>query len=266
MRGHKIVEVRLAWANKGEVVARLVLRVPRGLHVSASATTAPTRTCSRACPRRLDRPRGRRGLAGALLSAGPREVVQVLDRPFADRSRTRGSGRHSPPLHRGQEVDERPARASGCRPPGRGVAPRGASPRAPRRRGRPSPRASRERNGRSRRRGQVALEKGGGDPGLPEPGPGREDRQVLRPHARRPDAAGEGLGGRVMEGSDHRGHVPEGRPLEAALADRPLRVALEVPDQEVLPRVQQALEAIVAVAPDTAPRAPCAGRRTGSAA
>ena len=46
LRGSKVVEVRFAWANKGEVAAHLRVdpRIPAGS--LRSATTAPTRTCS----------------------------------------------------------------------------------------------------------------------------------------------------------------------------------------------------------------------------
>ena len=53
----------------------------------------------------------------------------------------------------------------------------------------------------------------------------------------------------VVERADHARHIPQRRPLEAALAQRPGRLALEVDDHEVaagiehLPRVEVAVDA-----------------------
>ena len=83
IEGHKVIEVRQAAVDKGTVVREVVARAPRGRAASSrSATTAPTRTCSRRCrpdgvairvgagdssaPYRLDSPTAVRALLGAL--------------------------------------------------------------------------------------------------------------------------------------------------------------------------------------------------------
>lgn len=55
VRGQKTVEVKLMWANKGEVFNRLTIESPEPDFPSRRATTRPTKTSSRACPRRRGR-------------------------------------------------------------------------------------------------------------------------------------------------------------------------------------------------------------------
>src|SRR6195256_2728882 len=55
---------------------------------------------------------------------------------------------------------------------------------------------------------------------------------------------------RVAEGPQHPGHVPEGQPLEAALVKGASRFAFEIDDHEVMSRVQDLAEVVVAVDAD----------------
>src|SRR5439155_2265686 len=55
---------------------------------------------------------------------------------------------------------------------------------------------------------------------------------------------------RVVEGAQHAGHVAYCAPLDAALAQRPCRLALEVDDHEVVAGKEELAEVIVAVDAD----------------
>src|SRR5262249_32279763 len=54
----------------------------------------------------------------------------------------------------------------------------------------------------------------------------------------------------AIERTDHRGQVPRRVPFDSPLADRYLRITLEVDDHEIVARVHQLTQMIIAVAAD----------------
>ena len=54
----------------------------------------------------------------------------------------------------------------------------------------------------------------------------------------------------VVERTDHRRDIPERGAFHSSFTDRLLRIAFEVDDHEVIARVQQLTQVIIAVAPN----------------
>src|SRR5665647_3105730 len=97
---------------------------------------------------------------------------------------------------------------------------------------------------------QVGAQEGGAHPQLPVTGPRLQDGKVFLAHHRPRGLAQEGELGGVLEGAQHPGHVPQGRPLQPPLAQRASRLPLEVDDHEVVTGGEQLPEVIVPVAAD----------------
>ena len=85
---------------------------------------------------------------------------------------------------------------------------------------------------------------------MPEDGAGLEQRGILGANdpSRRP--AEDDRIRRVVERPQHPGDVAQRSALDAALAERPRRLALEIDDHEIVARVEHLAEVIVAVRPD----------------
>src|SRR5438132_9277904 len=95
---------------------------------------------------------------------------------------------------------------------------------------------------------EVALQEGGAHGEVPETCPRLQGGEVFRTHS--PRVAEQGRVGGVMEGSQHPGDVPEGRPLEPSDTKRSRRLPFEVDNHEVVARVEHLPEVVVAVATD----------------
>src|SRR3954447_17667859 len=99
--------------------------------------------------------------------------------------------------------------------------------------------------------GEIRAQEGGAHPSIPEVGAALDRRRILGTNHRVLRLAEQDGVRRVVEGPEHAGHVAQGAALDAALAQWPRRLALEVDDDEVVARVQHLAEVIVAVRTDT---------------
>src|SRR3954452_5372751 len=98
--------------------------------------------------------------------------------------------------------------------------------------------------------GEIRAQERGAHPSIPEVRSTLDRRRILGTYHRVLRLPEQHRMRRVVEGAEHAGHVAQGAALDAALAQWPRRLALEIDDDEVVARVQHLAEVIVAMGAD----------------